>query len=153
MTGDSRSFALDISEPLFRLTTESVRLHSNETRCHGTLGSLVNDWISADDPLGDRSPQTIRDHLSAIPTNGDIRINLTITKSSADNLAEVKERFGKSLGSSLSIGDTLSILLFHYVADQGTSRVLKRLGLDTLKTTARTAKDREKTTGNVVQFK
>jgi len=34
MPGTSRSYALSISEELFKLSTESVRLHSNEGSLH-----------------------------------------------------------------------------------------------------------------------
>lgn len=130
MTGDSSSLALDISEHLFRLTTECLRLHSNETRCYQTLASLVDERISSACPLEDHPPETIRHHLSAIPTEGAIRITFNITKSSADTLAGVRERFARSLGSNITIGDTVSILLFHYVVGQKAAETLQRLGFD-----------------------
>lgn len=129
MTGGSRSYALDISEHLFHLTTESLRLHSNETKRYASLASLVSQRLLAPSSIDDHKPETIREHLSAIPTKGDIRVYLSITKSSADNLSEVKRRLGETLGSDVTVGDTLSVMLFHYVVDQKAARVLERLGL------------------------
>lgn len=130
MTGESRSYALDISEPLFNLTTESLRLHSNETRRFQSLTNLVNERISTSDPLQDHPPETIREHLSAVPTSGHIRINLNVAESSAGSLDEVKQRLAETLGSDVTLGDTLSILLFHYVVGQKAKHVLDRLALD-----------------------
>lgn len=130
MTADPCSLALDISEPLFKLTTESVRLRSNETRSHQTLAGLVTERIDDPRELDDQSPDTIREHLSMVPTSGDIRINLVITKSSADSLDEVKRRMSEKLGSNITLGDTLSILLFNYIVGQKTAHVMQRLGLD-----------------------
>lgn len=129
MTGGSRSYALDISEHLFHLTTESLRLHSNETRRYQSLASLINQRLQAAPALEEREAETIRQHLSAIPTKGDIRVYLSITKSGANNLTEVKRRLGETLGSDVTVGDTLSVMLFHYVVDQKAARVLERLGL------------------------
>lgn len=130
MTGDQCTLTLDISEHFFNLTTESLRLRSNETRCYQTLGNLVSDRIGLPCALEDHAPETIREHLSAIPTTGDIRIDLTITRSSADSLDAVKKLISEGLGSEISLGDTLSIMLFHYVVGQKAARVLERLGLE-----------------------
>lgn len=130
MTGEPCSLELDVSEHLFKLTTESVRLRSNQTKSHGTLADLVTDRVDSPKKLDDQSPETIREHLSAIPTNGDIRINLLITKSSADGLAELKRRMAEKLGSSLSLGDAISIILFNYIAEQKAADIMQRLGLD-----------------------
>ena len=47
MAGDTRSYALDVSELLFRLASESLRLRSNETLRFETVASLVNARIPA----------------------------------------------------------------------------------------------------------
>lgn len=133
MGGDTRGYALDVSEHFFRLTTESLRLHSNETRRLQTLASLVNARAAQSKMTEMLDAATIRDHLVAIPTRGDIRINLRITRSSADTLAKAKERLTTMLGTSLTMGDALSVLLFDYVAEQKTSVVLQRLDLDETK--------------------
>lgn len=130
MTGESRSYSLDISEHLFYLTTESLRLHCNETKRYQTLAGLLNERIFASSSIDEQAPETIREHLLAIPTKGNIRVYLNITRSSADNLTEVKRRLGTALGANLTVGDTLSIMLFHYVVGQKAMRIMKQLGLD-----------------------
>lgn len=130
MAGDQCILALDISEHLFHLTTESLRLRSNEMKRYQTLEDLLSDRVGVPCVLEDHAPETIREHLSAIPTNGDIRIDLTITKSSADSLDAVKQLISDRLGSDITLGDTLSIMLFHYVVGQKAARVLQRIGLE-----------------------
>ena len=41
MVGVERSCQFDVSETYFRLTTESVRLHSNRTFTHATFSRVV----------------------------------------------------------------------------------------------------------------
>lgn len=130
MTGDQCILALDISEHLFHLTTECLRLRSNETKRYQTLEGLLADRMGLPCVLEDHAPETIREHLSAIPTTGDIRIDLTITKSSADSLDAVKQLISDGLGSEITLGDTLSLMLFHYVVGQKAARVLQRIGLE-----------------------
>ncbi|MGE6695436.1 hypothetical protein ACQKE8_23620 [Sphingobium limneticum] len=139
MKGDSLRYELDISEHLFLLTTESLRLRSNEVKRYQTLANLIDDTIGIDSPFDDHSTETILEHLAAIPTNGNIRIDLRITKTSADSFGEVKQRLSEKLGSNISVGDALSVLLFHYVVRQKATRILKRLGLDSVEESARPA--------------
>lgn len=129
MKGESRGYALSISEHLFRLTTESLRLRSNETGRFQTLAKLVNARADNTSKMEEHDPETIRDHLVTIPTKGNIRIYLSITRSSADSLSEATRRISRELGSNLTFGDTLSILLFDYVVEQKTSMVLQKLSL------------------------
>lgn len=42
MSADTRNYVLDISTDLFRLSTESLRLRSNETLVYATLESLID---------------------------------------------------------------------------------------------------------------
>lgn len=154
MTGDQCILALDISEHLFKLTTESLRLRSNETRCYQTLESLLADRIGLPCILEDHAAETIREHLSAIPTKGDIRIDLTITRSSADSLDAVKRILSDGLGSEISLGDTLSIMLFHYVVGQKAAGVLRRIGLESLHDrTGRASISEEPDSDNIVPLR
>lgn len=130
MTGDPCNLALDISEHLFKLTTESVRLHSNATRCYQTLEALLGERLSIPCPLVDFAAETIQEHLTAVPTYGSIHVDLTISRSSADNLEGVKAVLSKGLDTELSLGDTLSIMLFHYVVGQKANQVLQRIGFE-----------------------
>lgn len=153
MTRDQCILALDISEHLFKLTTESLRLRSNETKRYQTLESLLSERMGLPCVLEDHAPETIREHLSAIPTTGDIRIDLTITKSSADSLDAVKQLISDGLGSDITLGDTLSVLLFHYVVGQKTARVLQRIGLDCSHDGTGIAASKDATADNVVPLR
>lgn len=94
-SADSPDCTLDISEHLFRLTTESLRLRSNETRSYQTLECLLEARNGSLARIRDRDMATLKEHLVAIPTQGDIRIELHISQTSADCLDEVKDHLSK----------------------------------------------------------
>ncbi len=155
MSGDTRGYSLDVSEYLFRLTTESLRLLSNETRRYHSLTSMVNQLAGAGaaDAIAQHDVETLRQHLNKIPTKGPIRIHLHITKTSADNLIDAKKRLAKELGSSLTVGDAISMLLFDFVVEQNASRLLSKLGIDeTIRGRDEPTEGQEKT-NNVVRLK
>ena len=152
MSGDTRSYALSISDHLFRLTTESIRLHSNETNRYQTLGNLVNER-AAIATSEDHNCETIRQHLVTIPTKGDIKIHLSLSKTSAISLVEAKKRLGKKLGSHMTVGDAVSILLFDYIVELKATRVLERLGLTDQAEQMNSSKLDEVASGNVVRLR
>ncbi|MFS0849764.1 hypothetical protein AB3M93_09910 [Novosphingobium panipatense] len=127
-----RGYTLDVSEYLFRLTTESLRIHSNQTRRYQSLANLVNAraTASAAGAIEQHDVETLRQHLEKVPTKGPIRIYLSISKTSAENLTEAKRRLEKHLGSALTVGDAVSMLLFDYVVEQGTAKLMSRIGID-----------------------
>jgi hypothetical protein len=144
---------MDVSETLFRLTTESLRLHSNETRSFSTLARLVSARAAAIGKLGHQDSDTIRSHLHAIPSNGDIRIHLDITQTSAGDLAEAKQHLGTMLGADMTLADTISILLFDYVAQQKADMILQKLGMDEAGDNRAEPTANESHEGNVIPFK
>ena len=91
MGADSRDFTLDISERFFHLTTESLRLHSNSTKCYQTLENLVNSRVPGIEKIDDEDAENLKRHLVAVPTGGSIQIHLEITETSAKNLERIKE--------------------------------------------------------------
>ena len=131
---DSRDYTLDISEPLFRLTTEGIRLHSNETLHHRTLSELIDQRAPLTAKIKSHDKSTIKQHFTSIPSGGDIRIHLTISDSSAMNLDNAKELLGVVLDSEVSLADALSALLFDYVVEQKAARVLEKINSDNSKT-------------------
>ncbi|MCF8708380.1 hypothetical protein [Rhizorhapis sp. SPR117] len=133
MSAESREFTLDVSEHFFHLTTESIRLRSNETRRYQTLSSLIDSRILEAKKIDDHDSDTLRDHLEVVPTKGAIRINLTISKTSADLIGDARNRLATQLGTDLSFGDALSILLFDYVVERKAAHVLSTLGLDEMR--------------------
>jgi len=132
MVGDNGDYSLDVSEYLFRLTTESLRLLSNETQCYENLTSLVERLAGpgAAEALGQHDIETLRQHLSKIPTEGPIRIHFEIAKASSDNLNEAKQRLAEKLGADLTVADAISMLLFNYVVEKSASKLLAQLGID-----------------------
>jgi hypothetical protein len=130
MRGDTRCqhYALDVSEPLFRLATESVRLYSNEKRQLRTLEDLVNERSASLLNL-DHNPETVRMHLRAVPTVGDVRIDLAVDQVTEASLTNAKKALKTLTGADVSLGDFLSILLFDYVVEQKANRVKAKLGL------------------------
>ncbi|MDR7103946.1 hypothetical protein [Croceicoccus sp. BE223] len=132
MSGDSRDYSLDVSEYLFRLTTESLRLLSNDTKTYQSITSLVEKLAgpTAADALAQHDIETLRQHLSKIPTGGPIRIHLQIARTSADNLFEAKRRLGEALGTDLTVADAISMLLFDYVVDKSATKLLTQMGIE-----------------------
>jgi len=151
MSGDSRDYSLDVSEYLFRLTTESLRLLSNETNSYQSLTSLVEKLAgsSAAEALAQHDVETLREYLSKIPTEGPIRIHLQIAKTSADNLMEAKTRLGDELGADLTVADAISMLLFDYVVDKSASKLLAQMGIEPTPNARKSAED----SGKVVRLK
>lgn len=129
MAGDTRSYALDVSELLFRLASESLRLRSNETLRFETVASLVNARIPAL-PLTRLDAADVRAHFNVVESKGPIRIHLSIPRASADRLVEEKRRFANLLGMTLTMGDMLSILFFDFVAEHHSKRILGNIGIE-----------------------
>ncbi|KEQ54740.1 hypothetical protein [Sphingobium chlorophenolicum] len=155
MSGDSRDYSLDISEYLFRLTTESLRLLSNETKCYQSLASMVDKLAESrvSHALAQHDLETLREHLSKIPTNGSIRIHLKITKTSADNLLEAKQRLSEELCSDLTVADAISMLLFNYVVEQSASKLLSKMGIEGAGESSVAVENQPGDSGNVVPLK
>lgn len=132
MCGDRRDYSLDVSEYLFRLTTEGLRLHSNETQRYQSLTSLVEVLAGprAARAIAQHDTETLREHLKKIPTEGPVRIHLQITKSSEDNLMMAKRKLAEELGADLTVGDAISMLLFNYVVEQNASKLLAKIGIE-----------------------
>lgn len=153
MTGASRRLSLDVSEEFFRLATEALRLRSNDVlRCE-TLDGMFNQRILKTANIDEVAPDTIRQHLSVVPTQGNVRLSFSINATSADNLAEVKRQLCMSLDFEITAADTLSILLFHYVIAQKAARVFERIGLRNSQVATDTSEMAKIAEGNVVRIR
>jgi len=127
MSGDTRAYRLRVSHCLFELATEGIRLRSNETRRFQTLSSVVNARAAGRmSGFKEQDVPTLKDHFSAIPTKGPIPISLTITKTNAQSLDEAKERLAKLLGTDLTVGDAVSLLLLDYIAQAKADRMVAK---------------------------
>src|SRR3546814_3041475 len=62
---DSRDITLNISEPLFRLTTEGIRLHSNETLHHQTLSNLIDHRRSRTEKTGSHDTRPRQQNITS----------------------------------------------------------------------------------------
>lgn len=129
MAGDTRSYALDVSELLFRLSTESLRLRSNDTLRFETVASLVNARVEKL-PLTHLDAVDVRAHFDVVESKGPVRVHVTLPRSCADLLIEEKRRFAKLLDRSLTMADMISILLFDFVAEHHSKRILGKIGMD-----------------------
>ena len=127
---EHEGFVLDVSGYLFRLTTECLRLFSNETNEHQTLVSLVAARLAEPGAAGRHEVRTMRGHCAAIPTHGDVKIRLPLSDANAQALEEMRQALGRRLDTTLTIGDALSALLFDYVVELKTSQILDRLSLE-----------------------
>lgn len=129
MKAEAREYVLEISEPLFRLTTESVRLRSNHTRSHETLSSLLLHLASMERDVAGHDADVLRQHLKLIPAAGDIAVLLTLPSFCVDRLAGIGTSLAKLIGEQLTRGEILSLLLFDYVVERKAIQVLDALGL------------------------
>lgn len=129
---DRLTFTLRISTHLFRLTTESIRLRSNEIGRHVRLEELLADRFGQPIALEDLAPETIRAHLLAVPSPGDIPLELLVARSDAYKLETMQSTLAERLGCAITSGDVLSVMLLHYVAGQKVARILERVDLPAL---------------------
>lgn len=130
MGSGSRGYTLRISEHLFRLIAESLRLHSNETLKLHTLTSFVEDRVNATTTLESHELETVRDHFKAIPTKGTVSLHVSLTGACIDSLEGAQKRLSAQLGSRLIVADLISLLMFDYFVDRNVIRILQRIGLD-----------------------
>jgi hypothetical protein len=153
MSADTRSYALDISTVLFQLSTESLRLHSNETQRYETLESLIDSRLTSSSYKDEHKAATLRKHLGAVPTAGHVRIHLNILTTSATSLDEACACLALRLGSEVTVGDALSVLLFDYVAEKKAAEVLNRIGLNEIVQSGGNQPSSELGSENVIPFK
>ena len=62
-------------------------------------------------------------------------------------------RLAKELGSSLTVGDAISMLLFDFVVDQSAAKFLSKLGVDEASQACDRPSDGREKTDNVVRLK
>lgn len=126
----SREFSFEISEHLFRLTSESLRLYSNETLEYQTLGSLIAARSAGKASLDSQDDSTLQEHLAVIPTQGSVRIALDVSKDSCDYIESVRAELSVRLRTNLTFCDAVSLLLFDYVVERNSRRLLDLLEID-----------------------
>lgn len=128
---EAQGCRLRISEDLFRLTTESLRLHSNATFAHQTLATLIEFRAVERSHLHDHEVATLGEHLDIVPGPGKISLDLHLAVRSLEYLKAVQSSFSRKLGSALALEDALSLLLFDYVVEQKASKILQVIDMET----------------------
>ena len=116
---------------MFRLTTESLRLHSNATFAYQTLATLIEFRAFEKSHLHDHEVATLGEHLDIVPGPGKISLYLDLAVRSLDYLEAVQSSFSRKLDIALALEDALSLLLFDYVVEQKTSKILQVIDIET----------------------
>lgn len=128
---EARGCRLRISADLFRLTTESLRIHSNATFAHQTLARLIEFRAFEESHLLDHEVTTLGEHLGIVPGPGEINLDLDLAAQSLDYLEALQAAFSQKLCIALALEDALSLLLFDYVVEQKASKILQVLDIET----------------------
>lgn len=129
MAADTKDYALEISDLLFRMTTEGVRLFSNQIRSQDSLSSLTKYLLRESRDATAHDTDVLLQHLDIIPTHGDIMVCLVMSTSCAARLEALRTLCEKKVGRPLTTGDTLSLLLFDYMVERKAARVLEKFGV------------------------
>ena len=129
---ETEGCVLHVSEFLFRLTTECIRLYSNETSLHQSLSSLVSTRLAIPGRVDKVHIDDMQAHFATLPTHGNLRINLGIPDSELRALAKFRHDLDRRLSASLTMADALSALLFNYVLDANAAMILNRLKRENL---------------------
>jgi hypothetical protein len=128
---EAQGCLLRVSEELFRLTTESLRLHSNATLAHQTLAALIEYRAFDESHLDDHEVTTLGEHLDLVPGPGEISLDLKLASRSVDYLEALQKAFSHKLATALALEDALSLLLFDYVVEHKASKILQALDDET----------------------
>lgn len=123
---------LHVSEFLFRLTTECVRLYSNETHRHQSLGALISRRLALPHSVDKVHTDDVQAHLNSLPSRGKIRLDLEIPDSDAQALSSVRHSLNQRLSARLTMADALSAVLFDYILDAKAAKILDRLNRENL---------------------
>src|SRR3546814_3348851 len=86
---------------LFRLTTECIRVRSNETRAHESLSSLTLHVVGTDRDMAGHDADILRQHLQLVPASGDIALLLALPQTCIDRLGGVRTSLEKRVGYRL----------------------------------------------------
>ena len=148
-----QAFSLKVSESLFRLVTESIRLFSNKTLRFANLDDVVNGRATEAGSLKScYRPSAFTEHLRIIPTDGDIGVELNILETSASAIDENMADLEEMIGSSISFTSAISLVLFDFIVEENRTEVMSKLGLNAEDAAAFRAAAR-RSEGNVIPFR
>ena len=148
-----RAFSLKISESLWRLMTESVRLFSNKRLRFASISDVVNDRApEAATMHAHYRPSSFTEHLRIIPTDGEIGVELEILESSVSAIDGSVPGLEQMIGSSVSFASAVSLVLFDFIVEEARTEAMSKLGLNAEDAAAfRAAAHRVET--NVIPFR
>ncbi|AXB80458.1 hypothetical protein [Novosphingobium sp. P6W] len=130
MAVDHQQIELNVSEFLFRLTTESLRVRSNEVLRPQTVDELVEHLLTSNEATTSQSQvAVIRDHLATIPSIGDVKLPVAFTSETASCLAKAKRSLSLRLEKPVSDAEAISVLMFEYIAAKKAISLLQKLGV------------------------
>lgn len=119
---------IEVSEPLFRIVTEGVRLHSNEVAALSSLAALVEarrrTFLMS---LHQHEKATLQAHFAAVPSAGVIGIELDLSPAAADCFAKARTWLSSELAMEAGAADALSALLFDYAVERAAARMMVSL--------------------------
>lgn len=119
-----------VSQYLFRLATESVRLYSNKVGSVVTLDDAVNGIAHrASTIVHEYGSAAVKEHYRIIPTYGSIPIYITILESNAPSYTMAAEMLSSMMLKHMDIIDAVSIALFDLVAEQEVAQLASKLGI------------------------
>ena len=128
MSAEHRTYDLDVSEALFRLAAECVRLLSEETKAFSSLDGVVAARGSrAEAGFPGHATETIIGHLETLTSAGAIRIAIRLDRTTDEQIAAAQDLLETRLGRSISLSDTVSVLLFDMTVEHASVAILQQL--------------------------
>jgi len=130
MLAAERDCELDVSEFYLRLATESIRLFSNKSLALCDIRQVIDGRAAtAADLSRYYNASDMQEHLSVIPTDGDVTLRFTILETSATYIEEAAVMLQGAFGRSVEFADALSLILYDLVVEEAKTEVLTKLGL------------------------
>ncbi|TVV76943.1 hypothetical protein [Sphingomonas solaris] len=130
MADAKRACDFRVSEYLFKLSAEGVRVFSNSVYRHASLGEVINVRADRAGKLAESyETEDLEAHLRIIPADGDIELSIEILETSADFIDAAIPSLEQALGKSVRFIEVMSLMLFDFIAERNTTEVLTKLGM------------------------
>lgn len=113
-----KPYRLDASKALFELATECLRLGSNARHRLATFDDLISDAASAADDMARHDPTSLRDHLAAMPAEGDIVLQFELGATARQSLEDFRCQSAPLVSQDPSEIQIFSMLFFAYLVEQ-----------------------------------
>ncbi|TCM32336.1 hypothetical protein [Novosphingobium sp. ST904] len=131
MGGQQKHISLKVSDYYFRLSTEAIRLHSNQNKEFSSLERVVDDRAQAIDSIAlQYDPEDMKEHMRLIPSVGNTEFGICILQSSEQSISDAIPKLEKAMGESIAFKDALSLLLFDYIVEANATEVMTKLGMN-----------------------